>query len=101
MAENDSPTTNTPPVTAAVDTSTLALSFSQIETFTQCPQRWWLVKRANVRRAPGEALILGQAVHQAIEVDLRQRLEHQPPSDLAMLTAAFVAAIRDLFTLED
>ncbi len=91
----------TQPATSAADTSVLELSFSQIEAFTMCPQRWWLTKRGNVRRAPGEFLILGSAVHQTIEADLRQRMANQPPLGLDALKQMFSAFLREQFALED
>ncbi|HEX6798316.1 MAG TPA: PD-(D/E)XK nuclease family protein [Ktedonobacterales bacterium] len=81
---------------------TLALSHSQVETFSQCPRRWWLLKRAGVRRAPSESLILGLAVHTAIEVDLRARLEGEAhPMAAATLDAPLAAAFAALYAEED
>jgi RecB family exonuclease len=79
----------------------LALSHSQIEVFQQCPRRWWLLKRAEVRRAPSEPLILGQAVHQAIEADLRGRLAGEAPAGLPRLEAALAEGLAERLAQDD
>lgn len=72
----------------------LALSHSQVEIFQQCPRRWWLLKRTEAPHAPSEALILGHAVHQAIEADLTSRLkESAAPATLETLAQAFEQAL--------
>jgi RecB family exonuclease len=65
-----------------------------VEIFQQCPRRWWLLKRTEVPRAPSEALILGHAVHQAIEADLTGRLkESAAPATLETLNQTFEQAL--------
>ena len=87
---------------ATASKETLALSHSQVEMFGQCPRRWWLLKRAGVRRAPSESLILGLAVHAAIEADLRARLAGEVyPLDAATLDAALAEAFTALYEEED
>jgi len=92
----------TPP-DAASGATVLALSHSQVEIFQQCPRRWWLLKRAEVPRAPSEALILGDAVHQAIEADLMARLEDPAvgPASLDTLTQAFARALAGRLAADD
>ncbi len=79
----------------------IALSHSQVEVFGQCPRRWWLLKRAEVRRAPSESLILGLAVHAAIEADLRVRLAGEPSLPAGALDAPLTEAFAALFAEED
>ncbi|HEU5437986.1 MAG TPA: PD-(D/E)XK nuclease family protein, partial [Ktedonobacterales bacterium] len=80
----------------------LALSHSQVEIFQQCPRRWWLLKRTEVSHAPSEALILGHAVHQAIEADLTDRLkESAAPATLETLNQTFEQALAARLTEDD
>lgn len=111
MHEDDIPETLAPAPDAAaeevaVDTAgheegQIALSHSQVEVFGQCPRRWWLLKRAAVRRAPSASLILGLAVHVAIEADLRARLANESPLSGDALDAPLAEAFAALFTEED
>lgn len=67
----------------------LILSYSQVETFQQCPRRWWLVQRADTPQAPKETLILGNAVHRSIEADLKGRVDGAPPTTWEQLMTVF------------
>ncbi len=53
------------------------LSHSTIEMFNGCPQRYFLTKIARVPQAPSEHLILGDAVHQAIQADGERIRDHR------------------------
>ncbi len=52
----------------------LSLSHSTMEIVQQCPQRYFLLRIQQVRRAPSASLIVGIAVHAAIEADGIARL---------------------------
>jgi len=54
------------------------LSHSQLETWQTCPLRWKFQRVDKLPEEPQEALVLGIAVHAAIEADNRARLEGQP-----------------------
>lgn len=68
------------------------LSHSQCEMWEQCPRKWQLVKVDRMAEAPSTALILGTAVHEAIEEDARRRsrgVRHECGQTLLMAIAAF------------
>jgi len=62
------------PTTSGNATPLLWLSHSQIELWEKCPFAWYLTNVLKVPRAPAEALILGNALHAALEADGRQRI---------------------------
>ncbi len=63
------------------------LSHSQVETFAQCPQIWFLSKVARAPAAPSEHLIFGSAFHETLEADGRAWLERSERLDLETLQA--------------
>jgi RecB family exonuclease len=75
------------------DAAPLALSHSQIEMFAQCPLRWWFAKRAETPRAPSEPLLLGNAIHQAIEADIRHKMSDAASIEKADLVDIFATAL--------
>lgn len=78
-----------------------SLSHSQVETFTACPRRWQLTKLDRVPQAPSEHLILGDAVHQAIEQDGRKMLAGMPPLPLPLLVKTFRDALYERMRRDD
>lgn len=113
MHEDDLPETHAPASSAAATEvaasaasavgvqGQIALSHSQVEVFGQCPRRWWLLKRAGVRRAPSESLILGLATHAAIEADLRASLAGEAPLPAGALDGPLTEAFAALYAEED
>lgn len=79
----------------------LTLSHSQMDTFEQCERRWQLTKVLKVRQAPAEALILGDAIHQAIEADGRAALRRERRFGLPQLIATFSVALGQRLQLDD
>ena len=70
------PQTATPPPTEkGVDTTrSLELSFSQIDDYITCPQKYRLRHQVRVPTPPHHALIFGNALHQAVAVANSQRM---------------------------
>ena len=79
----------------------LTLSHSQMELFEQCERRWQLTKALKVRQAPAEALILGDALHQAIEADGRAALRRERRHGLPQLIATFSVALGQRLQMDD
>lgn len=70
------------------------LSHSQLETWSQCPRRWYLTKVARVPQAPSESLALGTALHSTLEADLNLELDgSREGHPLAILSEAFEAIL--------
>lgn len=78
---------------AAEDAPVQYISHSQLDTFTQCPLRWKLEKLDRVQRAPALPLILGDAVHQALEADGTAWIERQTRLSYVQLCATFAQAL--------
>ena len=53
------------------------LSPSQVRCFFDCPARWWFKYRLQLPERKNSSLALGLAVHQALEVNFREKLETQ------------------------
>src|ERR1039458_9411289 len=53
------------------------LSPSQVRCFLDCPARWWFKYRLQLPERKNSSLALGLAVHQALEVNFREKLETQ------------------------
>ena len=51
------------------------LSPSQVRCFFDCPARWWFKYGLQLPERKNSSLALGLAVHQALEVNFRQKLE--------------------------
>src|SRR5579859_6411699 len=73
--------------------SSRTLSHSQMDTFCQCPRRWYLTKIARVPQAPSEHLVFGTAIHAAIEEDGRRIAAGRLALPLTYLLATFSAAL--------
>lgn len=81
-------TTPTPAQTPA-----RTLSHSQLETWGQCPRRWYLTKVAKVPQAPSEHLALGSALHSMLEADGNHKLEGHPEGHTLHLLAEMFEAL--------
>jgi hypothetical protein len=53
------------------------LSPSQVRTFFDCPARWWFKYGLHLPEQKNSSLALGLAVHQALEVNFREKIETQ------------------------
>ena len=51
------------------------LSPSQVRCFFDCPARWWFKYGLQLLERTNSSLALGLAVHQALEVNFREKLE--------------------------
>lgn len=70
------------------------LSHSQLETWGQCPRRWYLTKVAHVPEAPSEHLALGSALHSVLEADGNRKMEgHAEGYPLHEMAEAFEALL--------
>jgi hypothetical protein len=77
------------------------LSHSQVETFGQCPKRWSLQKIERVPQAPSGHLVLGDAVHQALQADGEKLMAGSPPLPMPLLTQAYRTAFNERMTKDD
>ena len=75
VAVTKSPATGGP--LAAKTDPAPALSPSQVRCFLDCPARWWFKYRLQLPERKNSSLALGLAVHQALEVNFREKLETQ------------------------
>ena len=50
------------------------LSPSQVRCFFDCPARWWFKYGLQLPERKNSSLVLGLAVHQALEVNFRQKV---------------------------
>lgn len=58
------------------DTEVVAvLSPSQVRCLSDCPARWWFKYGLQLPERKNSSLALGLAVHQALEVNFREKLE--------------------------
>jgi hypothetical protein len=53
------------------------LSPSQVRCFFDCPARWWFKYGLRLPERKNSSLALGLAVHQALEVNFREKIETQ------------------------
>src|ERR1017187_6728407 len=53
------------------------LSPSQVRCFFECPARWWFKYGLQLPERKNSSLALGLAVHQALDVNFREKLETQ------------------------
>jgi hypothetical protein len=82
--------------------STLVLSGSSLNTFLRCGKQWEYAYVLNLKRPPNIRQLVGLATHEAIEVDMRQKLETRenlPVDDV--LDAYSTAFNRDAGDIED
>lgn len=79
----------------------LTLSHSQLETWEQCPARWFHQKIMRYPQAPSDALILGDAVHGAIEEDGKLRRLGVGGWTQGALYGAFVARLDERLAHDD
>lgn len=82
-------------------TDVLTLSHSQLETFEQCPRRWELTKIHRVHQAPSEALIYGDAIHQAIEADGRAAVAGEQRHSIPQLVGTFSYVLGQRLAADD
>lgn len=78
-----------------------SLSHSKIELFARCERQYQLERVERVERAPSEALIIGDAVHQAIEYDGREYIKHGGRIALPELEAVYVSALVERWRKDD
>ena len=69
--------TKVPPVEAPLSKAPVApvLSPSQVRTFLDCQARWWFKYALVLPEPKNSSLALGLAVHRALEVNFREKLE--------------------------
>lgn len=96
-------TTVTAPSGAHSMSQSHSLSHSQMELWEQCPFRWKLTRLDRIQRAPAEALILGDALHAAIQADGERRLTTIAHGKLGLpvLVAHFGAALDARLAADD
>ena len=64
------------PVMVARDEAARVLSPSQVRTFLDCQARWWFKYALQPPDPKNSSLALGLAVHRALELNFREKLEH-------------------------
>jgi hypothetical protein len=65
------------------------LSPSQVRCFLDCPARWWFKYGLQLPERKNSSLALGLAVHQALEVNFREKLETQEDLDTIGVVTIF------------
>ena len=65
------------------------LSPSQVRCFFECPARWWFKYGLQLPERKNSSLALGLAVHQALEVNFREKLETQEDLETAGVVIVF------------
>jgi hypothetical protein len=78
-------------VMVARDEAARVLSPSQVRTFLDCQTRWWFKYGLQLQEPKNSSLALGLAVHRALEVNFREKLETHEDLD----TAGVVMIFRD------
>jgi hypothetical protein len=81
------PATNGAP--AAKTDPAPVLSPSQVRCFFDCPARWWFKYGLQLPERKNSSLALGLAVHQALEVNFREKLETQEDLETAGVVIVF------------
>ena len=79
----------------------LVLSASSVNTFLRCGKQWEYAYVLNIKRPPNVRMLIGLAVHEAIETDMRSKMvtkENLPISDV--LDAYSTAFNRDVVDVE-
>jgi DNA helicase-2/ATP-dependent DNA helicase PcrA len=71
------PASASPPPSAPKVQSPLTLSFTQIDDYLSCPLKYKLRHRSRVPTPPHHALVVGNALHQAVAVANKARLRRQ------------------------
>lgn len=84
----------TQPTLPTMPAPILALSHSQLETWSQCNLRWRFQKIDRIQAAPSEALILGTAFHAALEADGRASERLKDYQLLAIFEKAFQSELK-------
>jgi hypothetical protein len=80
-----------PPRKASIDSDGVVnMSFSRLSDYTACPLRYHYNYNLRVKVPPNRHLILGQAMHSAIEAHARRVMQGKP-ADIDVLHAAFMA----------
>ena len=65
------------------------LSPSQVRCFFECPARWWFKYGLQLPERKNSSLALGLAVHQALEVNFREKLETQEDLETTSVVIVF------------
>jgi hypothetical protein len=65
------------------------LSPSQVRCFFDCPARWWFKYGLHLPERKNSSLALGLAVHQALEVNFREKIETQEDLETTGLLCVF------------
>ena len=65
------------------------LSPSQVRCFLDCPARWWFKYGLQLPERKNSSLALGLAVHQALEVNFREKVETQEDLDTIGVVMVF------------
>src|ERR1035438_12763 len=65
------------------------LSPSQVRCFFECQARWWFKYGLQLPERKNSSLALGLAVHQALEVNFREKLETQEDLETAGVVIVF------------
>jgi len=65
------------------------LSPSQVRCFLDCPARWWFKYGLQLPERKNSSLALGLAVHQALEVNFREKLETREDLDTIGVVMVF------------
>src|SRR5215472_9188714 len=77
------------------------MSVSEIDTWGTCQLQWALKREVVVPKAPVPVLIVGTAVHAALEADNRRRIGGEPAYALDALLAAGAQALTDELARRD
>jgi hypothetical protein len=72
------------------------LSPTQVRTFLNCSARWWFKYGLSIPETKNSALALGSAVHQAIELNFREKVTTKEDLD----TLGVVAIFRDVWHVQ-
>ncbi len=80
-----------PPIAVANTQTAPILSPSQVRTFLDCQARWWFKYGLMLPETKSSSLALGLAVHRALELNFREKLETHEDLD----TAGIVMIFRD------
>ena len=72
------------------------LSPSQVRCFFDCPARWWFKYGLRLPERKNSSLALGLAVHQALEVNFREKLETQEDLETTGVVCVFREAWMEL-----
>jgi hypothetical protein len=79
-----------PPQSTIADTELASvLSPSQVRCFFDCPARWWFKYGLQLPERKNSSLALGLAVHQALEVNFREKIETREDMETTCVVCVF------------